>query len=256
MSSESDLAANLFGLQQLNKLLHHWKSHLFQGLISGEKCVLKLVIGSQDVDLIDAASSAIAGACNEHLQICKLETEGLSDLPIYMAPVIPVSHEKFVGSAAEAFLKKQGLGFDVLVFLDDVQEVIGLSEQSHVDPNFAARIDLIYTGGPPPTTAAATPTAGSCGLHVSWGAFTLLEKLGLLVPSRCGPAIFMGEIYGTNGRELALKDCLTLARDAMLELTRQLDAKLEAVLWNRTDNDLVEAIGAILKGTPTVRAAA
>ena len=27
--------------------------------------------------------------------------------------------------------------------------------------------------------------AGSCGLHVSWAAFELLEMLGLLVPSRC-----------------------------------------------------------------------
>lgn len=59
--------------------------------------------------------------------------------------------------------------------------------------------------GPPPTTLSATPTAGSCGLHVSWAAFELLEMLGLLVPSRCGPALFLGTIDGAGGEDVAMK---------------------------------------------------
>ena len=80
--------------------------------------------------------------------------------------------------------------------------------------------------------------AGSCGLRVSWAAFELLEMLGILasrqgkalcrqmqasrqrackelgrrVPSACeigfcryGPSLFLGDIDGTGGEEIAMK---------------------------------------------------
>eukprot|EP00435_Cladocopium_sp_Y103_P039974 s2755_g10.t2 len=127
-------------------------------------------------------------------------------------------------SRGEKCVLKLVVGYDVLLFLDSIEEVMHLSAESQMDPDFAARIDLVQVAGPPATTLSATPTAGSCGLHVSWAAFELLEMLGLLVPSRCGPALFLGTIDG---------------------------AGLEDQLWNRTDGDLVFAIGAILKGMPT-----
>ncbi|CAK9054490.1 unnamed protein product [Durusdinium trenchii] len=118
---------------------------------------------------------------------------------------MPVTSEQFDGSDLQIFLSKLGIGYDVLLFMDSIEEVMHLSAESQMDPDFAARIDLIQVTGPPQTIAAATPTAGSCGLHVSWAAFQLLEMLGLLVPSRCGPALFLGNIDGTGGEDAAMK---------------------------------------------------
>ncbi|CAK9054476.1 Uncharacterized protein SCF082_LOCUS29567 [Durusdinium trenchii] len=185
--------------------LHELKSNLFEALSCGEKCVLKLVVGSEEVPPIDSACSSIVRACHEHLNICKLERDGLKELPIYLSPVMPVTSEQFDGSDLQIFLSKLGIGYDVLLFMDSIEEVMHLSAESQMDPDFAARIDLIQVTGPPQTIAAATPTAGSCGLHVSWAAFQLLEMLGLLVPSRCGPALFLGNIDGTGGEDAAMK---------------------------------------------------
>ena len=55
--------------------LHELKSSLFEALSRGEKCVLKLVVGSSEVSAIDAACSSIVRACHEHLKICKLERD-------------------------------------------------------------------------------------------------------------------------------------------------------------------------------------
>lgn len=244
---------DILGLWRLRSLLHELKSSLFEALSRGEKCVLKLVVGSSEVSAIDAACSSIVRACHEHLKICKLEREGLKDLPMHLSPVMPMTAEQFDGSELKLFLSKLGLGYDVLLFLDSIEEVMHLSAESQMDPDFAARIDLVQVAGPPPTTLSATPTAGSCGLHVSWAAFELLEMLGLLVPSRCGPALFLGTIDGAGGEDVAMKQALNLAAKAMRRLTNSLDPGLEDQLWNRTDGDLVFAIGAILKGMPTVR---
>lgn len=247
-------ASKLLGMLHLSKLLHHWKSTLFEGLITGERSILTLVLDSRDkgVATLDGSCAVMLGACLEHLKMHSATKK--NDLPMYMAPVLPCTVDEFRGSGTEAFLKKRGIGYDVLVFLDDVAEVMGLSAQSQVDPDFACRIDLVYVGGPPATTLSATPTAGSLGLYVSWGAFLLLEQLGLLVPSRVGPALFIGSIAHTDSQEGALRQALQLAMEAMLELTQQLDGKLEGTVWNRTDRDLVTAIEAIARGSPSVRA--
>lgn len=247
-------ASKILGMVHLSKLLHHWKSTLFESLITGERSILTLVLDSRarGDSTLDGTLSVMLGACLEHLKMhSATKTE---DLPMYMAPVLPCTMNEFRGSETEAFLKKRGIGYDVLVFLDDVAEVMGLSAQSRVDPDFACRIDLVYVGGPPATTVSATPTAGSLGLHVSWGAFMLLERLGLLVPSRVGPALFLGSIAHTDAQEGALREVLQLAMEAMLELTKQLDVRLEGVVWNRTDSDLVTAVAAIARGSPSVRA--
>eukprot|EP00930_Biecheleria_cincta_P060651 TRINITY_DN46276_c0_g1_i1.p1 TRINITY_DN46276_c0_g1~~TRINITY_DN46276_c0_g1_i1.p1 ORF type:complete len:261 (+),score=43.08 TRINITY_DN46276_c0_g1_i1:164-946(+) len=246
-------ASELLGMIHLCKLLHHWKSTLFESLITGERSILTLVLDPREKNLamLDGSCAVLVGACLEHLKMHSATS--VKDLPMYMAPVLPCTIDEFRGSETETFLKKRGIGYDVLVFLDDVEEIMELSAQSHVDPDFACRIDLIYVDGPPATTLAATPTAGSLGLHVSWGAFVLLEKLGLLVPSRVGPALFIGSIAHTDSQEGALREVLQLAMEAMLELTQQLDAKLEGTVWNRTDGDLVTAIEAIARGSPSVR---
>ncbi|CAE7348136.1 unnamed protein product [Symbiodinium natans] len=227
----------ILGLWRLRSLLHELKANLFAALARGEKCVLKLVAGSLETPPIDGACSAIVRACHEHLQICKLEIDGLKDLPIYMSPVIPMTAEEFDGSELDSFFRKIGIGYDVLLFLDSIEEVMHLSEQSQSDPDFAARIEVIQVACPPPTTAAATPTAGSCGLRVSWAAFELLEMLGLLA-SRYGPSLFLGDIDGTGGEELAMKQALNLAAKAMLNLTQELHPKFEDKLWNQTDTRL------------------
>ncbi|CAJ1435736.1 unnamed protein product [Effrenium voratum] len=196
---------DILGLWRLRSLLHELKSNLFEALSYGERCVLKLVLGPAEGDPIDAACACMVRACLEHLKICKLEGEGLKEVPIYLSPVIPMTASEFEDSELDQFLRKLGIGYDVLLFLDSIQEVMDLSAESHSDPDFVARIDVIEVRGPPPTTAAATPTAGSDGLQVSWAAFQLLEMLGLLVPSRCGPALFLGAIDGTGGEDVAMK---------------------------------------------------
>ncbi|CAE7724310.1 unnamed protein product [Symbiodinium pilosum] len=233
----------ILGLWRLRSLLHELKANLFDALARGEKCILKLVAGSLDTPPIDGACSAIVRACHEHLQICKLEIEGLKNLPIYMSPVIPMTAEEFDGSVLDTFFRKVGIGYDVLLFLDSIEEVMAHSAQSHSDPDFAARIDVIQVTCPPATTAAATPTAGSCGLRVSWAAFELLEMLGILA-SRYGPSLFLGDIDGTGGEEIAMKQALNLAEKAMMILTENLHPKLEDNLWNQTDKDLAFAIEA------------
>ncbi|CAE7194487.1 unnamed protein product [Symbiodinium microadriaticum] len=234
---------DILGLWCLRSLLHELKANLFAALARGEKCVLKLVAGPLDAPPVDGACSAVVRACHEHLQICKLETDGLKDLPMYMSPVIPMTAEEFDGSELDTFFRKVGIGYDVLLFLDSIAEVMNLSDQSQSDPAFAARIDVIQVTCPPPTTAAATPTAGSCGLRVSWAAFELLEMLGVLA-SRYGPSLFLGDIDGTGGEEMAMKQALSLAAKAMKILTEDLDPKLENKLWNQTDRDLAFAIEA------------
>lgn len=248
--------------------------------------------------------------------------EGLKDLPIFLSPVMPMSASQFEASELCHFLSLQGLGradassplgprgYDVLLFEDSVALLLQLAQQSQRDPCFPARIDLVEVTGPPLTTASATPTAGSCGLHVAWAAFQLLEMLSLLVPSRCGPALFLKAIDGTGGEDVAMRQALKLAQKAMVQLTEELLPSLEDRVWNRTapwrmqrpstvfwnlnelnvyirnpwksglnpvrtmishdkhlinpkwimckchvskDSDLVFAIGAILKGMPTVR---
>eukprot|EP00439_Symbiodinium_sp_Y106_P075387 s3316_g14.t3 len=231
---------DILGLWCLRSLLHELKANLFAALARGEKCVLKLVAGPLDAPPVDGACSAVVRACHEHLQICKLETDGLKDLPMYMSPVIPMTAEEFDGSELDTFFRKVGIGYDVLLFLDSIAEVMNLSDQSQSDPDFAARIDVIQVTCPPPTTAAATPTAGSCGLRVSWAAFELLEMLGVLA-SRYGPSLFLGDIDGTGGEEMAMKQALSLAAKAMTILTEDLDPKLENKLWNQTDARLTWA---------------
>ncbi|CAL1164743.1 unnamed protein product [Cladocopium goreaui] len=134
---------DILGLWRLRSLLHELKSSLFEALSRGEKCVLKLVVGSSEVSAIDAACSSIVRACHEHLKICKLEREGLKDLPMHLSPVMPMTAEQFDGSELKLFLSKLGLGYDVLLFLDSIEEVMHLSAESQMDPDFAARIDLV-----------------------------------------------------------------------------------------------------------------
>eukprot|EP00931_Biecheleriopsis_adriatica_P108992 TRINITY_DN83261_c0_g1_i1.p1 TRINITY_DN83261_c0_g1~~TRINITY_DN83261_c0_g1_i1.p1 ORF type:complete len:265 (+),score=47.79 TRINITY_DN83261_c0_g1_i1:87-881(+) len=255
MAEEEALPGDLLGLQQLRSLLHHWKSALWEGLQCGDKCVLTLVVGDKNKAPIDGACSAIVTACNEHLRICKMMHTEDDCLPNYLVPVIPLTSEEFEGSDVDTFLRKHGIGFDVLVLLDSIEEVMGLSAQSHTDPNFAARIDLVHVTGAPPSTSQVTPIAGSNGLQLTWAAFTLLETVSIFVPSRCGPALFMGPIEFSDSKETAIRESLKLAYEATLHLTNQLDEKLEGQLWNRTDRDLIIAIEAILKGSPTVRRA-
>ncbi|CAL1149044.1 unnamed protein product [Cladocopium goreaui] len=115
---------DILGLWRLRSLLHELKSSLFEALSRGEKCVLKLVVGSSEVSAIDAACSSIVRACHEHLKICKLEREGLKDLPMHLSPVMPMTAEQFDGSELKLFLSKLGLGYDVLLFLDSIEEVL------------------------------------------------------------------------------------------------------------------------------------
>lgn len=39
-------------------------------------------------------------------------------------------------------------GYDVLLFMDSIEEVMHLSAESQMDPDFAARIDLIQVEAP------------------------------------------------------------------------------------------------------------
>ena len=72
-----------------NPRLHELKSSLFEALSCGEKCVLKLVVGSSDVSAIDAACSSIVRACHEHLKICKLERDAGLEQPVATSLFIP-----------------------------------------------------------------------------------------------------------------------------------------------------------------------
>ncbi|CAE8714506.1 unnamed protein product [Polarella glacialis] len=239
----------LFGYQQLHDLLGKWKTALFEGLASGENCILTLVVGSADTPPIDGSCSAIVTACLMHLKICKTLRDDPSGKPMFLTPVLPFTSAEFIGSPTERWLKKHGITHEVLVLLDDVGEVMPLAPLTQVDPSFAARIDIVQVELPKPTVLAATPTAGSCGLHVSWSAYTLLEQVSLLVPARCGQELFMGAIDGAGGEETAVKESLQLAREAVMELTGNLNAKLEGQLWNQTDSDLVVALACITKGS-------
>ncbi|CAE8611842.1 unnamed protein product [Polarella glacialis] len=218
-------------------------------LASGENCILTLVVGSADTPPIDGSCSAIVTACLMHLKICKTLRDDPSGKPMFLTPVFPFTSAEFIGSPTERWLKKHGITHEVLVLLDDVGEVMPLAPLSQVDPSFAARIDIVQVELPKPTVLAATPTAGSCGLLVSWSAYTLLEQVSLLVPARCGQELFMGAIDGAGGEETAVKESLQLAREAVMELTGNLNAKLGGQLWNQTDSDLVVALACITKGS-------
>ena len=50
-------------------------------------------------------------------------------------------------------------GYDVLLFLDSIEEVMHLSEQSQSDPDFAARIEVIQVRG---KNSQIFRIAGSC----------------------------------------------------------------------------------------------
>eukprot|EP00747_Dinoflagellata_sp_TGD_P169012 gnl/TRDRNA2_/TRDRNA2_196824_c0_seq1.p1 gnl/TRDRNA2_/TRDRNA2_196824_c0~~gnl/TRDRNA2_/TRDRNA2_196824_c0_seq1.p1 ORF type:complete len:293 (+),score=57.94 gnl/TRDRNA2_/TRDRNA2_196824_c0_seq1:105-881(+) len=224
----------------LGRFLRRSKGALFEALTAGGPVNFSIVLSPEDaLSPIDGACSAIGAAYDDLLAYRMAGNHSA-----VATPVMRLHRADFTGSELEKWLGKRGIHYDQLLFIDDVEEVLSLASTAKVDTIITVNPLKLPSRAPGPfkdLPGGKDDVPGARGCHASAAAARLLIRAADLVPA--GRARLFAS--GPAAYDQAFKDAVALLRDALLDITGNLDPRLRGPVWCNADAEVLKAIDAL-----------